>query len=92
MPGGRGKSFCQGKCALFHVVAKKKQTEETFIQKVVVQMEPAVRPVVFGNHYPAGTVVFRGRPTDHSPDVDSLDGERLGKTVSPVHQRLAPAE
>ena len=85
MPGGHGKSFCQGKCALFHVVAKKKQTEEAFIQKVVVQMELVVHPVVFGNHYPTGTVVYRGQPTDNSPDVDSLDGERLWKTLSSVH-------
>ncbi len=85
MPGGHGKSFCQGKCALFHVVAKKKQTEEAFIQKVVVQMELVVHPVVFGNHYPTGTVVYRGQPTDHTPDVDSLDGERLWKTLSSVH-------
>ena len=58
-------------------MAKKKQTEETFIQKVVVQMEPMVRPVVSGDFRSARYVLYRGRSSDHSPDVDSLDGERL---------------
>ena len=74
------------------MVAKKKQAEETFIQKMVVQMEPGVRPVVFGDHYPAGHVVYRGRSADYSADVDSLDGERFWKALFPVHQRLAPTE
>lgn len=55
-------------------------------------MEPEVRLFVFGNHDPAGTAVHRGQPADHSLDVDSLDGERLGKGASSVHQRVAPAE
>ena len=55
-------------------------------------MEPVVRRVVFGNHGSAGTVVHRGRPADHSPDVDSLDGERLWKKVSTVRQRVASVE
>ena len=48
-------------------------------------MEPTVRLFVFGNHDPAGTAVHRGQPADHSLDVDSLDGERLGEGVPSVH-------
>ena len=73
-------------------MVQNKQAEETFVQKVVVQMGPAVRSVVSGDHGPAGHAVYRGRSSHDSPDVDSLDGERLRKTVSPVHQRLASAE
>ena len=58
-------------------MVQNKQAEETFVQKVVVQMGPAVHGALFSGYGPAGTVVYRGQSSNDSLDVDSLDGERL---------------
>lgn len=58
-------------------MVQNKQAEETFVQKVVVQVGPTVHDTLFSGDGPASAVVYRGQSSNDSLDVDSLDGERL---------------